>query len=719
MARSKPTDYRELGNRSRDVRDWAKAADAYRLHLAANPDDGPLWVQFAHVLKEAGRVDDADGAYRTAATLMPADADPWVHLAHMLKVNGRPAPAIQAFFEAAQRDPALEVDGEIQAQRLEIQKAAVPKEAGHRNLFSVQDLFGYLKHHTTMSGIQRVQAGIAMEVMAMDDFDAGFILTDFTGALPEGAFWLLDAGDLRQVIDYASGSRVDHPELKRLLAACEQNATAVKAGAGNTVILLGAFWGLGNTVDRYLPSKRAGARLAAYIYDIIPISHPEYCDANLVRDFSTSLSEICLVCDFMLTISDFTRITLDKFLADNGARKIPTATVPLAHSLTGPPTSVHSWPVSLQRVRGREFVAYVSTVEGRKNHAYVINVWRKLIADGVEVPDLVFVGRKGWRISGLMDLLDGTQNLGGRVHIVHDLTDAELNAVYRESLFTIFTSFVEGWGLPVGESLMHGTPCVASSTSSIPEVGGDFVDYVDPNNVNEGVAVIGRMIQDRDYLASRRQNIVDNFVPRGWAEVARTFVDQIHAHEHLPLVVATYPLLPEGTQFRPGDLASTRSALTRYVSNPTRFLIADHFYAPERFGVWMQGRFAEIVFRTELPEGEPINVYLSLRATPWFGASLATVVLGDSRKSEFRTLTGSDIGGEAHFKLRGHVGPEGHCRLTIEVEGEWTMPDNDTRDFVLGLNALGYARASNLQARADLLEAFTFVTASVPVTETA
>lgn len=719
MAWSKPTNHLQLGNRYRDAREWTKAADAYRLYLASNPDSGPTWVQFAHTLKESGRIEDADSAYRTATTLMPADADPWLHLAHMLKANGQPSAAIQAFFEVAKRDSALDVEAEIQNLRLEIQKTAVPQEAGHRNLFSVQDLFGYLKHHTTMSGIQRVQAGIAMEVMAMDDFDAGFILTDFTGALPEGTFWMLDAGDLKRLIDYASGSLVDHAELKRMLLVCEQNASPITAGAGNTVILLGAFWGLGNTVDRYLPSKRAGARLAAYIYDIIPISHPEYCDANLVRDFTTSLSEICLVCDFMLTISDFTRITLDKFLADNGGRKIPTATVPLAHSLTGPPSNVQSWPASLQRLRGREFVAYVSTVEGRKNHSYVVNVWRKLIADGVEVPDLVFVGRKGWRISGLMDLLDGTQNLGGRVHIVHDLTDAELNAVYKASLFTVFTSFVEGWGLPVGESLMHGTPCAASSTSSIPEVGGDFVDYVDPNNVNDGVAVIGRMIQDREYLASRRQNIVDSFKPRGWAEVARTFVDQIHAHEHLPLVVATYPLLPEGAQFRPGDLASTRSSLTRYVSNPTRFLIADHFYTPEGFGAWMRGKFAEIVFRTNLPEGEPINVYLGLVVTPWFGASLATVVLGDPRKSEFRTLTSHEINEQRRFKIGGHVGPEGHCRLTIEIEGDWTLPGDDTRDFALGLTALGYARASNLEARADLLEAFTFITASVPVTEAA
>jgi glycosyltransferase involved in cell wall biosynthesis len=716
---SKNVNHQQVGDKHRDAREWHKAEEAYRRHLTAHPNDAGIWVQYGHSLKEMGQVEAAEGAYTTATTLAPKDFDAYVHLAHLQMVQGKIAVALETFREASELGAHDEVDAVIETLVRQLQKDVTPVDTDRTNLFSVQDLFFYLKHHATMSGIQRVQAGIAMEVMAMDDFDAGFILTDFTGALPDGSFWLLDEDALKAVIDYASGEKVEHSQLKRLLAICEQTATPVMAGAGNTVVLLGAFWGLGNTIDRYLPAKRAGARLAAYIYDIIPISHPEYCDAGLVRDFTTSLSELCLVCDYMLTISDFTRITLDKFLADNGGRAIPTATVPLAHSLTGPPSSVQSWPQALQRLKGREFVAYVSTVEGRKNHSYVVNVWRKLIADGVDVPDLVFVGRKGWRINGLMDLLDGTKNLDGRVHIVHDLTDAELNAVYENSLFTVFTSFVEGWGLPVGESLLHHTPCVASNTSSIPEVGGDFVDYVDPLNVNEGVAVIGKLIRDREYLAERRRNIVDNFEPRGWMEVAQSFVSQMRAQEGVPVIPASYPKLPEGRQFRPGDIANHTLPLGQYVSNPTRFLIIDHFYTPEDFGAWMAGNFGEITFHTDLEEGTAINIYVSLRAAPWFGNCKATVVLGDARRSETRPIRHRDISPNGLFIVQGLVGKDGFCRVSIEIEGDWQVPEGDSRHFAIGLDGIGYARSSNLAARADLLESFTFNVASVPIAESA
>ena len=714
MAWTKAVNHRDQGDKHRDARKWDLAAGSYKKHLAAHPDDADIWVQYGHALKEMKRLDEAEGAYTTATTLAPSQSDAYVHLAHVQKGQGKTAVALETFREALVYGAPDEVNEEIETLVFQLQAEATPVASGHEYLFSVQDLLGYLKHHTTMSGIQRVQAGISLEVMAMDDVDAGFILTDFTSALPYGSFWLLDRERLRDVIDYASSETVERSQLKRLLSVCEQTAKPITAGAGNTVVLLGAFWGLGNTVERYLPAKRDGARLAAYIYDIIPISHPEYCDAGLVQDFSVALSEICLVCDYMLTISDFTRITLDKFLAESGARAIPTATVPLAHSLTGPPSSVQSWPKTLQRLKGREFVSYVSTVEGRKNHAYVVNVWRRLIEEGVDMPDLVFVGRKGWRINGLMDLLDGTRYLNGRVHIVHDLTDAELNAVYENSLFTVFTSYVEGWGLPVGESLLHHTPCVASNTSSIPEVGGDFVDYVDPLNVNDGAAVIRRMVEDREYLASRRQNIAEHFKPREWGEVAATFIEKMRAHENLPIVGASYALLPEGVQFKPGDLADPQISLGRYASNPTRFMIADDFYPPENFGAWMSGKFGEIAFRTDLPEGTPINVYFAMKATPWYGHCLTTVVLGDPRKSEIRSLRLDQIKHRGLFYLTGEVGEAGVCRLTIEIEGDWQMPEGDTRSFALGLLGLGYARTSNLEARANLLESFTFNLASVP-----
>ena len=581
-------------------------------------------------------------------------------------------------------------------------------------MFSVQDLVEFLKSHITMSGIQRVQAGIALSAMQMSDLDAHFILTDQTGVLAPGAFWDIRHQDLRALIEYASSRTVERAHLRALITQCEEAATVVTPGAGHTVVILGCFWSHENTTERYFPSKRAGARIAAYIYDIIPISHPEFCDAGLVRAFSQSLSELALIADFFLTISDYTRHVLDAFFEAQGSRKIPMMTVPLAHSLTGASDASATWPNTLQRLRGREYVTYVSTIEGRKNHAYVVNVWRQLINEGVPVPDLVFVGRKGWRVNGLMDLLEGTDYLDGRVHFVHDLSDGELNAVYENSLFTVFTSFVEGWGLPVGESLMHGKMCVASRTSSIPEVGGDFVDYIDPQNLQEGIAVIGRLLKEREYLAERTGNIVANFKPREWDEVAATFVANTRTLGQAPLTPLAYPQLGQGRLFRPGDLINPSLALVPYSTKATRLLIATSYYFQEPFGAWMRGRYGEVEFQTDMAEGEPLIVYVELVAADWAsGCSVTTQIAPPTGHTAPRPLP-VQLTPRQNIRVvaRGTIGADGLCKVTFDVSGAYQMPEHEWRDFVVALAGIGYASPDNHPARSDIYESLIFTSAA-------
>lgn len=98
-------DIRLAGDRARDARDWPEAVSAYARYLHLCPDDAPIWVQYAHVLKETGRLEDADLAYARAEQLAPAVADAFVHHGHLLKKLGRTRDAAEAFRRAAQLDP--------------------------------------------------------------------------------------------------------------------------------------------------------------------------------------------------------------------------------------------------------------------------------------------------------------------------------------------------------------------------------------------------------------------------------------------------------------------------------------------------------------------------------------------------------------------------------------------------------------------------------------
>jgi glycosyltransferase involved in cell wall biosynthesis len=699
--------FRKIGDQHRNARRWLEAATAYRRHLAQHPQDAPIWVQCGHALKEAGDLQGAFSCYKEADRLAPGDPDTLLQLGHALKLQRNLIGAMASYRASADINGNEFAWMEIMSLRKSIDMMPSSLE-GEVTFYSLQDMFGYLRAHATMSGIQRVQAGIASHIIKSGIHNTEFILSGLGSEYSPGSFWKLEKRDVIELIDYASGAHVSRDKLDRLISTAERRSTPVKPVSGQTIVILGAFWGHGNTVSAYISSRRDGVRIGVYIYDIIPITHPEYCDESLSRSFSTSFAEMLMVVDFILTISEYTANSVREYILSSRGRPVPIEAIPLAHSLTQDKVSQRAWPIALQHLSGRDFVAYVSTIEGRKNHLYVVKAWQELLKRGVAVPDLVFVGRRGWRISGLLDLLDVTKNLSGRIHIVHDLTDVELDTVYEKSLFTVFTSFVEGWGLPVGESLLHGTPCVASNTSSVPEVGGDFVDYVDPNNLSGGIDVLQRILEDRSYLESRRQNIRRNFVPRGWSEVAEEFVARVNVFAASPAPPESYPLLPEGVLMRPGRLVDPNIRLPNYIERPLGLIVAQSFYPPEPGGVWLRGRRGELTFDTGLSEGADIIVYLGLTAAPWASQCAVTIGLDASPRANVRNIPPAELSSRRAVMARGKVGERGVCRVLIEVLGSYEQPESDHRDFAVGLASLAYAQVSSIEARIAITEGFSF-----------
>lgn len=366
------------------------------------------------------------------------------------------------------------------------------------------------------------------------------------------------------------------------------HGTRVAPLKGQCYVILGAFWGYGGVAARYADLKRSGVKTGVYLYDLIPVTHPEFCDAALSHDFTMLIGDGLAIFDFILTISQNTAREVRKFQQRHGLRATPVEAVPPAHILVERPHETKpfaSWGPDIAFLKNTPFVLSVSTIEGRKNHAYLVAAWKQFLDEGLDPPDLVFVDRNGWRVTALMEQLEATQYLGGRVHIVHDISDAELETLYRACLFTAFPSFVEGWGLPVGESLSYGKPCVASNTSSIPEVGGDLVDYVDPFNLRDGIEVLRRMIFDAPYRNQRQEKVRTDFKARRWAEVGADFVGRLSILRHADSGPSRADaLLRAGQIFRPADLSFGRPLPPDYFSNPTGLILQDGWYEIEDFG---------------------------------------------------------------------------------------------------------------------------------------
>ena len=130
-------------------------------------------------------------------------------------------------------------------------------------------------------------------------------------------------------------------------------------------------------------------------------------------------------------------------------------------------------PRTVALLRLKSFALSVGTVEIRKNHARLLHLWESMAREwGEGWPKLIIAGKRGWQADEALRALRRADNQSPYLWIEAP-TDEELVWLYSRASFTVFPSLAEGWGMPIGESLWFGKPCVASNTTSMPEVGGD------------------------------------------------------------------------------------------------------------------------------------------------------------------------------------------------------------------------------------------------------
>ncbi len=289
---------------------------------------------------------------------------------------------------------------------------------------------------------------------------------------------------------------------------------------GDFILALGSPWSDPNFAERKARLRSEnGLKFGIMIYDLIPLVRPEFCDRTLVALFDRFVRNSLPLTDLSFAISQATardvKARMEKF---GVAMQGPMHVLPIGTGFT-PPKEGAPLP---QGLTNGSYVLFVSTIEARKNHVLAFRAWRRLTEElpADQVPTLVFAGRVGWMIADLLDALRNSRNLDGKIRIVSDADDMTLAALYRGARFTIFPSHYEGWGLPVTESLGYGKVCIASSSTSVPEAGGDFCLYHDPDNVTEAFELYRKAITQPEIIQALEQKIARDYRPKDWRECA-------------------------------------------------------------------------------------------------------------------------------------------------------------------------------------------------------
>jgi len=149
------------------------------------------------------------------------------------------------------------------------------------------------------------------------------------------------------------------------------------------------------------------------------------------------------------------------------------------------------------------FVLAVGTLEPRKNLPRLVEAYRQLPDDVQAAHPLAVVGKLGWETGETTAALDSLGDLCLKLGYV---SDTDLAQLYRRCGAFCYPSLGEGFGLPVLEAMAAGAPVVTSNLSSLPEVGGDAVEYADPTSVKSiatALELVLRSPQRRAELAAK------------------------------------------------------------------------------------------------------------------------------------------------------------------------------------------------------------------------
>jgi len=537
-----------LGDTARARGDWQQAANAYSSALARAPRLAHIWIQLGHAHKESGEIETALGDYARAADLSPSDPDPRIHLGLSAKLLGRLGEANEHYLAALERKPD-DLPTTIDALRtapphgperdrvmasitailgVEWSAESDRDEAGVSLPLctDITDLLAYFGRARLPTGIQRVQIEILTAIGAADP-DLATICCYSAQRLGWSAVSVDRFLRLAQMA-LASDDR-DDPAWRREVAAVHlelARSPVLRFTAGAVLLNLGTSWSERNYF-LHVRATRGDSRLAyvPIVYDCIPMFAPQWFPTALVRDYRGWMDGLFDTADGVIAISQATRTDLVSLATGAGSRAASDAIRVV--QMDGDFRRSGQAPVPVARLAHwglvpEAYALMVSTIEPRKNHVGAFNAWLKLVArHGFGgVPKLVCVGGEGWLNDAVHALIRRHRTLRRKVILLSGIADADLDLLYRHSMFTLYPSLYEGWGLPVTESLCHGRVPAISNGSSLPEAGGPFAIYFDPNDPAAIADAITPLL-DPEIRRQAEAHIRKTFRPRSWREIGR------------------------------------------------------------------------------------------------------------------------------------------------------------------------------------------------------
>ncbi|MEA3454956.1 MAG: glycosyltransferase family 1 protein [Campylobacterota bacterium] len=337
----------------------------------------------------------------------------------------------------------------------------------------------YIYSTNINTGIQRVVRNI---IKRMEPHTNKKGLELVTAALVNGAFVEIDRKELERFNSQSNLRNLLQRVERKIKLYCKSFFAGEKLYEDDIVLMLDSSWHL-HVWPSVEYAKKRGAKIIGVAYDLIPITHPQFCDDVMEQYFTNWYRRSTDYFDGYISISQTVMEDLVHYLEalNSTNRQFSFDSFTLGADFETDYSGnkkVRESLLELYQNTNRSIYLTVSTIEPRKNHRFVYEAFKLLWENGFNI-SWIIVGGSGWKTGALQREMREDKAYQDKLWIFNDLNDAELSYCYRHSKALVFPSIIEGYGLPIIESLKNGLPVLASDTPIHREVGEERVTYFD------------------------------------------------------------------------------------------------------------------------------------------------------------------------------------------------------------------------------------------------
>lgn len=175
----------------------------------------------------------------------------------------------------------------------------------------------------------------------------------------------------------------------------------------------------------------------------------------------------------------------------------------------------------------KKYLLYYGTFEPRKNLPYLVQAFYAL-QNNQEIPadfKLILTGGSGWGNvkKNIVNFVHENypESKNKTMSVLNYINDKYLLSLIQNAYVVVYPSLYEGFGLPVLESMALGTPVICSDTSSLPEVGGKAVSYINPHDFFDLKEKIRHLINHPQYAQTLSQKGIIQSKKFTWEKTAK------------------------------------------------------------------------------------------------------------------------------------------------------------------------------------------------------